>query len=411
VTAPDPAPGAAAVAPAGLRPELAEAFAALDSAGLRWVMIRGALDRPGGDVDVLVPPAQLDRAQQALESAGFLRRRAPEHEPHRLHLRRAADGWFVLDLLAVVESAGGRSRTLPVLDLLLDRAVRDGEGVSRLRDDDRDWLALVRAVHRGPASLTGAPALDSPLVPGIDSVLGQGAAAAGAAAAGRALAGDDAPLRALLDQWRPVLKPVPGAAPARARKLREALDWRAPGRRGVSVAVLGPDGAGKSTLVEGLRDSVPMAVSIRYLGVFRQDPHEPLWKRVPGVGLGVKLVTLRWRSTKGAVDVRRGRLLLYDRHVVDALLRPGKPTARARISYTLLEHSCPAPDLFVVLDAPGEVMFARKGEHTVELLEERRQRYLELQGRYPNVAVVDATQDAGSVRRDVEDLVWRTWSR
>lgn len=411
MTAPDLGTGDAAVSRPLLRPELAAVFAALDASGARWVMYRGALDRPGGDVDVLVAPDDLDRAQAAIESAGFLRRRAPEHEPHRLLLRRADDGWFVVDLLAVVEAAGGRSRTLPVLELLLDRAVPDDDGVQRLRDDDRDWLALVRAVHRGPASLTGVPPLDSPLVPAIDSVLGAGSAAAGAAAAEKALGGDDAPLRALLDAWRPLLKPVAGGPAAKARKVREALDWGAPGRRGVSVAVLGPDGAGKSTLVEGLRDSVPMAVSIRYLGVFRQDPHEPLWKRVPGVGLGAKLVTLRWRSTKGAVDVRRGRLLLYDRHVVDALLRPGKPTARARISYTLLEHSCPAPDLFVVLDAPGEVMFARKGEHTVELLEERRQRYLELQGRYPNVAVVDATQDADAVRRDVEDLVWRTWSR
>ncbi len=55
-------------------------------------------------------------------------------------------------------------------------------------------------------------------------------------------------------------------------------------------------------------------------------------------------------------------------------------------------------------------MFARKGEHTPELLEERRQRYLDLRERYGNVVVVDATQDAETVRRDVERLVWRTWS-
>jgi thymidylate kinase len=102
--------------------------------------------------------------------------------------------------------------------------------------------------------------------------------------------------------------------------------------------------------------------------------------------------------------------VLYDRHVVDALLRPGKPTFRARVSYSLLLHSCPAPDVFVVLDAPGQLMFDRKGEHTPEILEERRQRYLELQDRYDNVVVVDATQDVLAVRREVEGLVWRTWS-
>jgi hypothetical protein len=67
--------------------------------------------------------------------------------------------------------------------------------------------------------------------------------------------------------------------------------------------------------------------------------------------------------------------------------------------------------VFVVLDAPGQLMFDRKGEHTPEILEERRQRYLELGSRFDNVEVVDATQDAASVRVAVEGLVWRTWSR
>jgi len=76
----------------------------------------------------------------------------------------------------------------------------------------------------------------------------------------------------------------------------------------------------------------------------------------------------------------------------------------------LLSHSCAKPDTFVVLDAPGEVMFARKGEHDVETLEERRQRYLDLQDRYPNVAVVDATQSADDVLRDVSALIWSLYS-
>ena len=71
---------------------------------------------------------------------------------------------------------------------------------------------------------------------------------------------------------------------------------------GVALAVLGPDGAGKTTLVEGLRDEIPLAVSVRYLGVFRANPQEPLWQRVPGVGLGVKLATLRWRSAKAGLQ-------------------------------------------------------------------------------------------------------------
>ena len=398
--------------PADVHPDLDAAFAALEATGAPWAVLRGALDQPGGDVDVLVREGDLGRAIPALVDAGFVLRRAPEHLPHRLLVRRAStdDGWLVLDLLPAVEAAGPRSRTLPVLDDLLERAVRGDDGVRRVAEADRDWLALVRAVHRGPGSLTGAPSREGPLPAAVDDVLGPGQADAGAAAATAALAGDDSALLALLARWTPVLKKRPGRLARDVRRVRDALAWRSPGQPGVSLAVLGPDGAGKTTLVDGLRDEIPLAVSVRYLGVFRVDPNEPVWQRIPGVGLGLKLATLRSRSTKAAVDQRRGRVVLYDRHVVDALLRPGKPTFRARISYALLLRSCPAPDVFVVLDAPGQLMFDRKGEHTPEILEERRQRYLELRERYDNVVVVDATQSAEAVRHEVEGLVWRTWS-
>ena len=65
----------------------------------------------------------------------------------------------------------------------------------------------------------------------------------------------------------------------------------------------------------------------------------------------------------------------------------------------------------MVLDAPGALMFERKGEHTAEVLEERRQRYLELPQRYDSVAVVDATMSVDEVRACVEDLVWELYQR
>jgi thymidylate kinase len=399
--------------PTDVHPDLALAFQAAEDSGAAWAVLRGALDRPGGDVDVLVREVDLPRAISALTGVGFVLRRAPEHRPHRLLVRRtsAGDGWIVLDLVPVVETAGPRSRALPVLDDLLVRAELGADGVRRVSQADRDWLSLIRAVHRGPGSLTGVPPAESPLAAAVDVLLGPGEAAAAVAAARSAVDGDDAALRALLARWEPRLKAPAGRGARDVRRVRDALAWRSPGQPGVAVAVLGPDGAGKTTLVDGLAEHVPLAVSVRYLGVFRVNPDEPLWQRIPGVGLGLKLSTLRWRSVKAGVDQRRGRVVLYDRHVVDALLRPGRPTFRARVSYWLLLHSCPAPDVFVVLDAPGQLMFDRKGEHTPEILEERRQRYLELGSRFDNVEVVDATQDAASVRVAVEGLVWRTWSR
>jgi hypothetical protein len=64
-----------------------------------------------------------------------------------------------------------------------------------------------------------------------------------------------------------------------------------------------------------------------------------------------------------------------------------------------------------VLDAPGEVLHARKGEHTPEKLEEQRQRYLALGSRLPQSVVVDVTRDFGLVRREVVGRIWRRWAR
>jgi thymidylate kinase len=73
----------------------------------------------------------------------------------------------------------------------------------------------------------------------------------------------------------------------------------------------------------------------------------------------------------------------------------------------LLAHACPAPDLVLVLDAPGEVLYARKGEHSADFLEQQRQQYIALRARLPEMIVVDATRDAERVRRDALAAIWR----
>jgi thymidylate kinase len=75
----------------------------------------------------------------------------------------------------------------------------------------------------------------------------------------------------------------------------------------------------------------------------------------------------------------------------------------------ILAHACPAPDLSVVLDAPADVLYARKPEHSPALLEEQRQCYRSLQRRVPRVVIVDATLPLADVRRTVMALVWERY--
>ena len=402
----------------GLPAPVQEAFDALDRAGIRWLLLRGDPAHPSGDLDLLVDPVDREGAIGALVSARFVRRRAPEHDPHALLVRRGpvAPGrpprWWVIDLLSVVEPLGSGSRALPLATALLARSARGADGIPRPHPVDEAWLALLRAGRRPEES---PPEVDAELIDegsvvarGLDVVAGPGAAARLRAAVRR---GSAPGVSAELASLRPaLLGPGGGGRPSRLAQVVVALLRPAPGQQGVSIAVLGPDGAGKSTLVDALTAGVPLATSVEYLGVFRTSEREAVLRRIPGVALAGKLAKLRGRSLRGALGVRRGRLVVYDRHVVDALLRPGRPTLRSKVSYGLLARACPPPDLFVVLDAPGDVMFARKGEHTPQILEERRQRYLDLQERYEALAVVDATQSPEQVLSQVEDLVWTLYS-
>jgi thymidylate kinase len=67
--------------------------------------------------------------------------------------------------------------------------------------------------------------------------------------------------------------------------------------------------------------------------------------------------------------------------------------------------------LVLLLDAPGELLFARKGEHSSDFLEQQRQAYHGLREKIPQMVIVDATRDAERVRRDVTSCIWRGYAR
>jgi thymidylate kinase len=114
-----------------------------------------------------------------------------------------------------------------------------------------------------------------------------------------------------------------------------------------------------------------------------------------------------WRVAQGAVHSARGRVVVFDRYTYDALLPvTGSWRALKRPYFWVLAHLAPRPDLVLVLDLPGEVAFARKGEFTPEGLEAVRQGFLTLAPRL-NAEVVDAAVAPEQVRADVVARIWR----
>lgn len=175
------------------------------------------------------------------------------------------------------------------------------------------------------------------------------------------------------------------------------------GRCGLGVALLAPDGAGKSSMTVQLAQSLPLDVRVVYLGLFPRSVQQR--RGLPGVGTARRLIQV-WRTWLEALThQRRGGLVLFDRYPYDALL-PGAEGPAERVWRWVLGHALPPPDLTIVLDAPGTVLHARSGEHDAATLERQRQGYLALARRLPRTVVVDASGDRETARRAVTGAIW-----
>lgn len=178
-------------------------------------------------------------------------------------------------------------------------------------------------------------------------------------------------------------------------------------RRGPVVAFVGPDGAGKSTVVEEVAALIPLGVRVAYLG-----------NRGAGRGGGGGRPKSTWRECAGVAKdtlraarrlarehwaARRGSIVLCDRHPKELLaVKPRRPPPAASLERALV-RMFPDPDAIVVLHAPADVLHARKQEHPVERLEEWLRAYAETFG---NATFLDTTKPRGETVRAVSELVW-----
>jgi thymidylate kinase len=211
------------------------------------------------------------------------------------------------------------------------------------------------------------------------------------------------------------------------------------------VALVGPDGAGKSAVTRALATRLPVPVRVVYLGVNLEasttmlpttrvalamkrrrggradmtarfsDPGQAGRRGVAGAArtwlrLAAWVAEEWYRAAIVALLARRGFLVLCDRHFLcdyyaaDVAPRAGRPRA-SRVHGWMLRRLYPRPDLVVVLDAPPEVLHGRKGEDTLDSLERRRREYLELRDVLPDVVVVDAIRPLDAVVATVADAV------
>jgi Thymidylate kinase len=101
----------------------------------------------------------------------------------------------------------------------------------------------------------------------------------------------------------------------------------------------------------------------------------------------------------------RGRLVVADRFIDDVVVGDDSSVGGRLFSF-IATRIFPKPDVVLLLDAAGAVMFERKQEHTPEILEIRRQHYLQLGAKQRRLVVLDATQTPDSVRREAIVKIW-----
>jgi thymidylate kinase len=417
-------PGVAGGQQAGLPVEsvalLEAAFAASSAAGVRWLVLRGDAGTVGrgGDVDLLVQAGAAGRLAAGLQGLGFAVVPSAGQGSHRFLLGydQQAGLWVRLDLTERVEFGRYHQLTSRTAARLLARRVAV-DGHWRLCADDAFWhLLLHRLLSTGELAseelvqLARQARVAGPLA-GLAERAGRGAGC-GAQQLLELVAGRR---WQQLEELRPLLvrgwhrqhlavELVAGARNGveRISQALRSLVWPS----GISAAIIGPDGAGKTTLAQGLRATLPVASSYVYMGVWRQYPWDRWLRWLPGTRLAQRLLRLLVRSAQARWQRARGRVVLLDRFTYDVLLPSPGLDWRGRVTVALVRRVGAEPQLVLVLDAPAEVMFARKGEQGIEELKRRRASYLEVVRSRPDSAVIDATQPPQAVREQAQQLIW-----
>ncbi len=209
-----------------------------------------------------------------------------------------------------------------------------------------------------------------------------------------------------------------------------------------AIAFVGADGAGKTTMARILEESSVFPLKYLYMGLSIDSSNVALptsrlisylkrtWDKKPNTAepesathhtmhncerkpagklwaaarLAHRLAEEWYRQLLSWSYQMRGYIVLYDRHFLFDF--PLHDVVQNQPLSEWLHRWClasfyPQPDFVLYLDAPAEVLFARKGEATLQYLTSRRQAFIRQGKHIPNFVQIDATQPLDIVYAEV----------
>ena len=260
--------------------------------------------------------------------------------------------------------------------------------------------------------------------------------------------------------WPATVRHRAGIVTGRAGGFRETVRartrmWAAgvPTRRMATIALIGPDGAGKTSVAQGLLATCPLPLKYLYMGTSIESSNLALptsrlahrikvaeqrralrkaGRPVPEVielhgvehrvdrrgklGAAARLFKRiseeTYRELRSWMYQRQGYTMLYDRHFLfDAVSDPERPPSSRRLTDRIhdwfLLNVYPRPDLVILLDAPNFVLLARKQEVPAAMLDDYRRALIAKTTYAESVAHIDASAPYDTVLSSVREVIAR----
>lgn len=204
---------------------------------------------------------------------------------------------------------------------------------------------------------------------------------------------------------------------AMTRRIRR---WASP-RNGLHVVFLGPDGVGKSTVIETFQhDLAPAFLRTAYmtfapslipakLAPKKSTPHQlpPRSKPASFIKAAWWLVcyTFGYFASIRTI-VSRGGMVVNHRYLIDAIVDQKRYRYSGPVGLlSAIWEIAPKPDMIFLLDAPPHVIRKRKSELPLDEITRQRERYRQVIEPLPYASVIDASRPREQVIADVEQRV------